>query len=234
MPSVRQLILIVEDEPAIADMISYALSTEGFEPLWCATGGEAQARFEERPIALAILDVGLPDISGFELFKKLRVIRDLPVIFLTARADEIDRVLGLELGADDYVLKPFSPRELSARVKNVLRRTQAAVEITSAPKSTPTGPFTVDAARMLITYFGKELELSRYEYKLLKLLSEHPGRVYTREQLMALVWDEPDSSLERTVDAHIKQLRSKLRAITSQHDPIITHRGTGYSLKEDW
>jgi two-component system catabolic regulation response regulator CreB len=139
----------------------------------------------------------------------------------------VDRVVGLELGADDYVVKPFSPRELAARVKAVLRRARGA------SSGRPSGnAFTLDEERLQITYFGKPLDLSRYEYRLLAVLLKRPGRVYSREQLLELVWDEPEASLDRTVDAHVKNLRAKLRDVRPDVDPIATHRGTGYSLKE--
>jgi two-component system, OmpR family, catabolic regulation response regulator CreB len=232
MPS-KPAVLIVEDEPGIADTLQYALRTEGFEPLWCATGEAALARAHEA--ALVILDVGLPDISGFELFKRLRALReDLPVLFLTARGDEIDRVVGLELGADDYVTKPFSPRELVARVRTVLRRTAvkaATAPATAAPLATP--PLHCDEGRRQIRYYGHALELSRYEYGLLKTLLSRPGFVFTRERLLDLVWDDASASLDRTVDAHVKTLRAKLKAVAPELEPIRTHRGVGYALAED-
>jgi two-component system catabolic regulation response regulator CreB len=227
MPALR--ILVVEDEPAIADTIVYALATEGFEPVWCATGGAALEAVERAPCALAILDIGLPDTNGFDLFKRLaQRAPALPVIFLTARTGEIDRVVGLELGADDYIAKPFSPRELVARVRTVLRRLQR----TAAP--TPhSGAFAVDDERKTIRYRGRPLALSRYEYRLLKALVERPGRVFSRDELMHKAWDDPGASFDRTVDAHIKTLRAKLRAIDPQADPIQTHRGMGYSLRDE-
>jgi two-component system catabolic regulation response regulator CreB len=161
------------------------------------------------------------------------------VIFLTARTSEIDRVVGLELGADDYVPKPFSPRELCARVRTVLRRVarSAGAESPAPPIGTPrvrppSGPFEVDDERKTIRYRGRPLDLSRYEYRLLKLFVERPGRVYSRDDLLVQVWDDPASSLDRTVDAHVKQLRAKLRAVDPNADAIQTHRGLGYSLKE--
>jgi two-component system catabolic regulation response regulator CreB len=158
----------------------------------------------------------------------------MPVIFLTARADEIDRLLGLELGADDYVVKPFSPRELVARAKAILRRAgSAGGDLPSLPSKGKPGPFIVDANKHTISYHGAVLpDLSRYEFKLLQTLLAHPGWVYSRERLMELVWDDPFSSMERTVDAHIKTLRAKLKLIRPDDDPIVTHRGFGYSLKE--
>ncbi len=232
MPS-KPAILIIEDEPGIADTLQYALRTEGFEPLWCATGEAALER--ARDAALVILDVGLPDISGFELFKRLRALReDLPVLFLTARADEIDRVVGLELGADDYVTKPFSPRELVARVRTVLRRTAGkAMSPAPAPAAAATRPLDCDEDRRQIRYYGQLLELSRYEYGLLKTLLSRPGFVFTRERLLDLVWDDASASLDRTVDAHVKTLRAKLKAVAPRLEPIRTHRGVGYALAED-
>ncbi|MDB5106683.1 MAG: transcriptional regulator [Fibrobacteres bacterium] len=239
----KHRILIIEDEPAIADNIVYALETEGFLCRWCATGGEGLRALGEH-FDLAVLDVGLPDIGGFDLCREIRKTHDLPIVFLTARAGEIDRVVGLEIGADDYVVKPFSPRELAARIKAILRRTAVAkpprpeaLPITmpiAAPDPLSAFPFRVDADRLLIAYFNVPLELSRYEYRLLAVLLEKPGRVLSREQLMEKAWDSPESSLDRTVDAHVKSLRAKLRAVRPEIDPIRTHRGTGYSLKEDW
>ncbi len=232
-------ILVVEDEPAIADTISYALSTDGFQPVWCATGGAALTEVEAGSVALIILDVGLPDINGFELFRKLAQVTSAPVIFLTARSDEVDRVVGLELGADDYVSKPFSPRELTARVRSVLRRLAKTSSQGTAdgPASTARAgrpPLAVDDERKTIRYFGKPLDLSRYEYRILKLLVSRPGRVFSRDAIMEHVWDEPEASLDRTVDAHIKTIRGKLKAIAPDVEAIRTHRGEGYSLTEDW
>jgi len=224
-------ILIVEDEPSIADNITYALSTDGFEPHWCSTGSEALAEIKNNAFSLVILDIGLPDINGFELARRIQGERDLPVIFLTARSDEIDRVAGLELGADDYVTKPFSPRELAARVRAVLRRTTNHEGI-ALKKDGPRLPFEIYDKRLRISYYGEPLSLTRYEYRLLHLLVTHPGRVYSRDRLMELVWEEPDMSLDRTVDTHIKVLRQKLKNVNSEEEAIITHRGTGYSLKE--
>lgn len=237
---VADKILLVEDEPSIADNITYTLSTEGFAPTWAATGAEARAFLENEPVDLIVLDVGLPDISGFELCKELRRDYDIPIIFLTARSEEIDRVVGLEIGGDDYMVKPFSPRELAARVRAILRRARKAAETAAAAaQAAPTeqaakdeAVFVIDEGRRLVRYFGKDLSLSRYEYHLLCVFIRKPGWVFSRDQLMELVWDEPDASMDRTVDAHIKSLRAKLRAVRDDVDPIKTHRGMGYALKE--
>lgn len=219
-------ILIVEDEPTIAENIRYALTTDGFQTTACSTGKEALQVIQNEQIDLAILDVGLPDVLGFDLCKIIRQSKNVPVIFLTARNDELDKVVGLEIGADDYVTKPFSPRELSARVRAVLRRSSGF------PITKSNIDFAIDQERYQIIFRGSPLPLSRYEFRLLAILIETPGRVYTRERLMGLAWEEPEMSLERTVDAHIKSIRAKLRDAGGDPDIIVTHRGIGYSFKE--
>lgn len=237
-------ILIIEDEPAIADTIVYALKTEGFDPHWCATGEAGLAALGAHAFSLVVLDIGLPDGSGFEFCKMIRARSTIPVLFLTARSSEMDRVVGLEIGGDDYLVKPFSPRELTARAKAILRRSNGnmvpgtnasaapPISAPSAPAMSAPAGFTVDEARCRIDYCGQALDLTRYEFRLLRTLIAQPGRVFTRDQLMAAAWEEPGTSLDRTVDAHIKTLRAKLRAVTPAEDPIQTHRGLGYSLKE--
>lgn len=249
------LILVVEDEPGIAETIHYALASDGFAPEVCASARQAIERFAAEPPALAILDVGLPDLNGFELLRRLQELpggKAVPMLFLTARASEIDRVVGLELGADDYIAKPFSPRELVARVRTILRRSQrhlepAKAELASQTTLTPatqastqteggeeknasTSPFSLDEERRLIRYHGQPLLLSRYEYGLLATLVQRPGRVFTRSELLERVWDDPGESFDRTVDAHVKTLRAKLRAVQDGEDPIRTLRGIGYAL----
>jgi two-component system, OmpR family, catabolic regulation response regulator CreB len=192
--------------------------------------------FAQQPPALAILDVGLPDLNGFELYKQLRALpgaHSVPMLFLTARSDEIDRVVGLELGADDYIAKPFSPRELVARVRGILRRSNGAAPAPSPPPASAPTPLALDEDRRQIRFYGVLLDLTRYEYGLLRQLMQRPGRVFTRDELLEQVWDEPSESFDRTVDAHIKTLRAKLKLVAPQLDPIRTSRGTGYALSED-
>jgi len=221
-------ILIVEDEPAIIDTIQYALETDGFETICLSSGMKALEFLESEEVDLIVLDIGLPDINGFELCKSIRKKSNTPVLFLTARTDEVDRVVGLEIGADDYVTKPFSPRELTARIKAILRRTSSVKE-----KPPSNSVFQVDESRRRITYLSKYLDLSRYEFNILKTFINRPGHVFSRDQLMDMAWEEPEASLDRTVDAHIKNIRAKLRSVEPDSDPIITHRGIGYSLRED-
>ncbi|MBP1628168.1 MAG: Two-component response regulator CreB [Holophagaceae bacterium] len=216
-------VLIVEDESAIADTIAYALESEGFRVKRCTLGGEALALLREGGIRFVILDVGLPDLSGFEVLRRLRTFSELPVLFLTARSEEVDRVVGLEIGADDYMAKPFSPRELAARVRSILRRTERG--------GAPAPPrFEVDEAARRIRFQGQALDLTRYEYQLLRLFLVHPERVWSRSELMERVWAGAEESADRTVDTHVKTLRAKLRALDPEADAIQTHRGLGYSL----
>ena len=222
-------ILIVDDEPAIVDAIQYALETEGFETICLFSGMPVLSALAEHPADLVVLDIGLPDINGLELCREIRRTSAVPIIFLTARADEVDRVVGLELGADDYITKPFSPREVSARVKAVLRRTG----IGSSSPPPREAAFSVNESKRRIEYHGECLDLSRYEYEILKIFIRRPGHVFSRDQLMELVWEHPEASLDRTIDAHIKNLRAKLKRVCPEGEPIVTHRGTGYSLRDD-
>ncbi|MDQ0737237.1 two-component system response regulator CreB [Pseudomonas sp. W4I3] len=213
-------ILIVEDEAAIADTLIFALQGEGFTTTWLSLGQAALEHQRQTPADLIILDIGLPDISGFETCKQLRRFSEVPVMFLSARDGEIDRVVGLEIGADDYVVKPFSPREVAARVRAILKR----VGPTVAP-----AVFQVDLERMQILYRSQPLSLTRHEFRLLQSLLEQPERVFSREQLLDAVGVPADAGYERNIDTHIKSLRGKLRSVAADAEPIQTHRGLGYS-----
>ena len=220
-------ILLIEDETAIADTVLYALSTEGFEAQHVTLGSAGLQALRVTPFDLVVLDIGLPDASGFEICRQLRTFSDVPVIFLTARAGEIDRVVGLEIGADDYLTKPFSPRELVARIRVILRRTTR--QNNGAGEQAAANLFHVDEEKARISHGQQPLDLTRYEFLLFKTLLAQPERVFSREQLMQQVWTAPDHSLERTVDTHIKTLRAKIKA-GGAPDPIRTHRGIGYSF----
>jgi len=246
----KKTILIIEDETGIADTLLYALERDGFLPVWKSTGGEALRYLDEAPVNLVVLDLGLPDTDGLDLLKHIRSKSDLPVLILSARNEDVDRIVGLEVGADDFVSKPFSPREVTARVRAILRRVPAREEQSAphepggAPESAENRendrnlnsadgiPFVVDQNKKVIYYYGKPLELSRYEYGILDLLIRRPGWVFTREQIMDQVWTEPEEFFDRVVDTHIKNIRSRLKAIRDDEDPILTRRGIGYSLKE--
>lgn len=228
----RKRILLLEDEQAIADTLLYALQSEGFDVVHVRLAREALAAFEQMPPALAILDVGVPDGNGFDVCRAIRKTSELPIVFLTARHEEIDRVLGLELGADDYVVKPFSPREVCARVRAILRRSAApAPGAVPAPQPAATGLLTLDEKAQRIVCAGEWLALTRYEFLLLSTLLKRPQRIFSRAELMELVWGGAPHTSDRTVDAHVKLLRAKLREHGLQAEVIQTHRHMGYSLR---
>ena len=236
-------VLLVEDEPAIADTLVYALSTECFDVTHVLTGADALVAFASAAHDFVILDIGLPDMTGLDVCRRLRETSAVPVLFLTARANEVDRILGLELGGDDYVTKPFSPREVVARVRAIRRRAQAATAGTEpasgSAASVPVGEvshevFHHDAAAMRIHCHGAVLDLTAHEYKLLLVLLEKPGRVFTRDQLLDHAWQDPGAVTDRTIDAHIKSIRAKMRALhAGAEDHIQTRRGLGYLLSLD-
>lgn len=226
-------ILIIEDEPSIAEALVHALESESFVSHWLSLGLETLPLLEQQPIDLIVLDVGLPDINGFELCRQIKAVSDIPIIFLTARQEEIDKLIGLEIGGDDYVTKPFSLRELISRIKVVLRRyDKTKAEPPSSAASSQAEHIQIDDTRKQITYLEQQLDLTRYEYRLLQTLAEQPNRVFSRDHLMQAVWEDPDRSYERAVDTHIKTLRKKLKEIDAQRLPIKTHHGIGYSYCE--
>lgn len=246
-------ILVLEDEPAIADTLLYPLRSDGYTVQHVGLVQDAIKCFEEQAPDLAILDIGLPDGSGLDVCRHIRRSSNLPILFLSARSDEIDRIVGLELGADDYVAKPFSPREVCARVRAILRRAQGAStdaptkpsephpETATPPPETPQQQrlhFDVHSQRVVLA--GKALDLTRYEHLLLATLIKRPARIFSRTELMELVWSDAYANNERTVDAHIKMLRAKLRAqgLSAQPDDgpevIQTHRNMGYSFNPYW
>lgn len=225
-------ILLIEDEPAIADTLIYAFETEHFTVHHALTGGDGMAALDQHHPDCVLLDVGLPDGSGFDFCQQIRARSAVPILFLTARDSEIDRILGLELGGDDYVTKPFSPREIVARVRAILRRTDNG---TAAPAESAAaagaGMLHHDPGAMRIHCAGTALDLTAHEYKLLLVLLSSPGRVFTRDQLLDRAWDDPGAVTDRTIDAHIKSIRSKLRSIDpAAPDLIQTRRGLGYLL----
>lgn len=251
----KPTILLVEDEKEIADTLTYALSTEGFNPIWVTSCQAARETLLQTPCSLAILDVGLPDGSGFELLKGLRASNDaqsdIPCLFLTARNDEIDRIVGLEIGADDYVCKPFSPREVVARVKVILKRSQSAN--TSTPEraiseikgtisekkstinesNTSNTLFQHNEPKRQISFQGSAIEFTKAEYELMVVFIEQVGKVYSRRELIERVWSDRHPSDDRAIDTHIKTLRAKLKTQAPDKNFIVTHRGHGYSLELD-
>lgn len=236
-------ILLVEDEPSIADAVQFVLNQEGFDVKWARLIQEARGFLQNESIAFVILDIGLPDGNGMDFCKEIRQSSSIPILFLTARQEEIDRIVGLEIGADDYVTKPFSSRELAARVKVILKRVQTtnpsstfaygqntvserAFNEDTTPVVLQMGDYEVNQVRKVISWKGKSLDLSRTEYHMLLHMLMSPGQVFSRAQLMEAAWEEPGAALERTVDAHIKSLRRKI----GNESGIKTHRGFGYRM----
>lgn len=224
-------VLIIEDELAIAETLIYACKEAGISTTHCLLGQDGLLAMKKNSVDFVILDIGLPDMTGFDVCKQIRVFSNVPILFLTARNHEIDRIVGLEIGADDYVTKPFSPREVVARVKAILRRTERITEqnIAASPNK-QAEQFVVDETANRIQFRSQFLELTRYEYLLLKTLIGQPKKVFSRNQLMDMVWVNAEDTLERTVDAHIKTVRAKLRKVYANTEAIVTHRGMGYSL----
>jgi len=219
----RGVLLLVEDDDAIGRLVkSYLEQQDGWRVLWLRTGEEAIAELRRHPVRLVVLDIGLPGIDGFEVCRMLRAHSKVPIVMLTARDEEPDRVAGLELGADDYVAKPFSPRELAARIKAILRR----AEPRDPNEMLTVGPIVLRRDSRDVTVDGESVELTTKEFDLLACFLEHPGIVLSRERLLDLVWGMTYPGGTRTVDVHVAQLRRKLGTAES----IRTVRGSGYKL----
>lgn len=223
-------ILLVEDDPAIARAIVYSMEREGWRVTHSLLLSDARAQWAQRQPDLVILDVGLPDGSGLDLCRAWRATSSVPVLVLSAQGEEIDRVLGLELGADDYVSKPFSPRELIARVRGLLRRAGIAPKAVASDAATTLAPFALDVQGQRVSLDNQVLALTRREFGLLADLLQHRGRIRTRDELLQAVWGSDSESTDRTVDTHIKTVRAKLAQVCPGRDFVMTHRGMGYSL----
>jgi two-component system, OmpR family, alkaline phosphatase synthesis response regulator PhoP len=227
-------ILVVEDEEDIADLVKYHLEKEGFTARTVADGKRALDLIVRDHPDLIVLDLMLPGLDGLEVCRRLRAqsaTQGIPIIMLTARGEEVDRIIGLEMGADDYVPKPFSPRELVARVKAVLRRTAAPVSPSEAPVSA--GNLRLDPARHQVSKNDKPLELSAMEFRLLEFFLRHRGRVFTRTQLLDQVWGQDRFVEPRTVDVHIRRLREKVEDEPRKPALILTVRGMGYKCQDE-
>ena len=224
-------IAIVEDEAELAALLDYNLSRSGYETRTFGGSGGALKSLEEFKPDLVVLDVMLPDLDGFELCRQIRqseVLARTPVLFLTARSDEVDRVLGLEIGGDDYMTKPFSPRELIARVKAHLRREDMDVE----PAAMEIGPFRLDRTGRRVYLAGRELALTSTEFNLLEFFVTHPGRAYSRDQLLESVWGEMRNVTPRTVDVHVRRLREQIEEQAENPRYLTTVRGFGYRFED--
>jgi phosphate regulon transcriptional regulator PhoB len=230
---VRQRVVIIEDEKDIVDLIRYNFRKEGFEVESFLRGKEGLEYLRRKPADLVLLDILLPDLDGVEICKRLRAddrLKSIPVIFLTAKGEEIDRVVGLEIGADDYVVKPFSPRELIARVKAVLRRQTRAAEKSEAIEA---GGFRLDSRTHEVRVGSRPVELSTLEFKLLHFLASNPRRIFSRDRLLDEVWGRDRFVTPRTVDVHIRRLREKIEAQASKPRYLQTVRGAGYRFSPE-
>jgi two-component system response regulator RegX3 len=220
-------VLVVEDEESYSEALSYMLRKEGFEVAIAADGDTALKEFDRNGADIVLLDLMLPGISGTEVCRQIRTTSSVPVIMVSAKDDEVDKVVGLELGADDYVTKPYSPRELVARIRAVLRRGQ---EPDLAPATLEAGPVRMDVERHVVTVDGNEQRLPLKEFELLEMFLRNPGRVLTRGQLIDRVWGSDYVGDTKTLDVHVKRLRAKLEPDPSEPKFLVTVRGLGYKL----
>ena len=230
MTAKSKRILLVDDEPHIVDVVEYVLREYAFDVVAAREGDAALRLFSDNPPDLVILDLNLPGISGLDLFREMRRLRPaVPVVMLTSRAEEIDRVVGLELGADDYVTKPFSPRELAARVRAVLRRADRPAGETRATRC-QFGPLDLDTEALSLAFFGTAVPLTRAEFAFMECLVRFPARVFTREMLIDRLYDGEHVVTDRSIDAYVKRLRRKFGEVRAGVDPITTVHGLGYKL----
>lgn len=227
----KATILVVEDEPKITELLKLYLERDGYQVVTASSGELALATFHEKAPELVLLDINLPEVNGLEVCRQIRRESDLPIIMLTARDEEADKLIGLELGADDYITKPFSPREVIARVRAVLRR--AAPAQPQQPQETlRAGELMLDPERHELRRGGAVLDLTPTEFRLLEVLMRNPGRVYSRLQLLDLVQGEAFEGYERTIDAHVKNLRSKIEPDPQRPTHVLTVYGVGYKFAE--
>jgi len=222
-------VLVVEDEESFSDALSYMLRKEGFEVSVATTGTEALTEYERSGADIVLLDLMLPEMSGSEVCRQLRRRSNVPIIMVTARDSEIDKVVGLEIGADDYVTKPYSPRELVARIRAVLRRRSDPGDL--APTTLEAGPVRMDVDRHVVTVRGEVIQLPLKEFELLEMFLRNAGRVLTRGQLIDRVWGADYVGDTKTLDVHVKRLRSKIEPEPSQPRHIVTVRGLGYKFE---
>jgi DNA-binding response OmpR family regulator len=232
MSSEAPRILLVDDEESIQTLLTYPLRKEGYEVIPASTGKEALERFREGQFDLVVLDVMLPQVDGFDVCRQLRARSSVPIIMLTAKAEELDKVLGLELGADDYITKPFSMREFRSRVKAVLRRAELARNGDAPDEPLVDGELTVDFAKRLVELRGEQVRLTYVEFEILSALVRSPGRVFSRGMLLERLWGDSSYRDPRTIDVHIRHLREKLERDPAAPELIFTVRGVGYHFRD--
>jgi DNA-binding response OmpR family regulator len=225
--------MLVDDEESIQKLLTYPLEREGYTVVQARDGEEALMRFAERSVDLVVLDVMLPRLDGLEVCRRLRTSSAVPIIMLTARDDEVDKVLGLELGADDYITKPFSIREFRSRIRAVLRRASLLAEMGGgAEEMVEADDLSINPAKRSLSVAGRPVQLTYVEFEVLRTLATHPGRVYTRQALLETVWGDSAYREPRTIDVHIRHLREKIEADPSDPTYIFTVRGVGYRFRD--
>jgi DNA-binding response OmpR family regulator len=227
-------ILLVDDEQSIQTLLSYPLRRDGYEVVQATDGREALDRFDEQPFDLVVLDVMLPRIDGLEVCRRLRSRSSVPIIMLTARSEEIDKVVGLELGADDYITKPFSLREFSSRVKAALRRAEMSQTAATGGDEPPltVGELRIDFLKRTARVRGSDAPLTFVEFEILSTLARHPGRVFTRDMLLSRIWGDSAYRDQRTIDVHIRHLREKIELDAKEPEYLFTVRGVGYRFRD--
>jgi DNA-binding response OmpR family regulator len=225
-------ILLVDDEESVQKLLAYPLEREGFRVVQARDGQEALERFAAERIDLVVLDLMLPKLDGLEVCKRLRATSTVPIIMLTARDDELDKVLGLELGADDYITKPFSIREFRSRVRALLRRASIPRDGGAVDELIETDGLRIDAGRRTVELEGRPIRLTYVEFELLRALAAHPGRVYSRRMLLEALWGGSDYREPRTIDVHVRHLREKLETDPGEPEFILTVRGVGYRFRD--
>jgi DNA-binding response OmpR family regulator len=225
-------ILLVDDEDSIQKLLAYPLEREGYRVLQARDGVEALEQFASERVDLVVLDIMLPKLDGLEVCKRLRAESEVPIIMLTARDDELDKVLGLELGADDYITKPFSIREFRSRVRALLRRAAVSRQLDEDGEVISAQGLTIDLARRVVEVGGNRVQLTYVEFELLRILASHPGRVYSRRMLLEALWGGADYREPRTIDVHVRHLREKLEPDPADPEYILTVRGVGYRFRD--
>jgi DNA-binding response OmpR family regulator len=227
-------ILLVDDEQSIQTLLSYPLRKEGYDVVHATDGRQALDRFEEQAFDLVVLDLMLPKLDGLEVCRRLRSKSAVPIIMLTAKSEEIDKVVGLELGADDYITKPFSMREFSSRVKAALRRVELSRPAETSPDEAPlvVSDLRIDFAKRTVRVHGKDAQLTFVEFEILSALARNPGRVFTRDMLLARIWGDSAYRDPRTIDVHIRHLREKVEREPKDPEYLFTVRGVGYRFRD--
>ena len=233
MSATTARILLVDDEQPVQKLLSYPLEKDGYEVVPARDGQEALSEFDRQSFDLVVLDIMLPKVDGLEVCRQLRAKSSVPIIMLTAKAEEIDKVLGLELGADDYITKPFSMREFRSRVRAALRRADMGARPDGDDEPLERGDLRIEFAKRTVALRGEPVQLTYVEFEILAVLAAHPGRVYTRDMLLDRIWGDSAFRDQRTIDVHIRHLREKLERDPKVPEYLLTVRGVGYRFKDE-